>query len=150
MGHTHEEHSDEELPEDVALDAQQMLLEDCLELVFDVYDTALRERVPDPVVILLDCEDSIGGEIARGWLGQEVVDDVILEQQSAEPSDELTTVFAYAFPRAECAVEVPAVFPYLAPVFDEALPPGEFLAISVTAGGASALIVPLTARESLP
>lgn len=141
----------EEIPDEVAaLEAQQTLLEDSLELVFEIYDEALKDGLDEPVVILLDCEDPIGGEIARAWLGAEVVDDVILEQRAAEPSDDLTTVFAYAFPWVECAREVPSVFPYLAPVFDEALPPGEFLAISVTAGGASALLVPPTARQSLP
>lgn len=140
----------EETPEQAALDAQQALLEDSLELVIDVYDAALYEGQLDPVVILLDCEDPIGGEIARAWLGQDVVDEVIRNQRSAEPSDELTTVFAHAFPYAECAGEVPAVFPYLAPVFDNPLPTGEFLAISVTAGGASALTVPPAARQSPP
>lgn len=142
--------SPESPDEAAALDAQQALLEDSLDLVFDVYDAAIRERLNDPVVILLDCEDTIGGEIARVWLGRDVVEEVIADQRSADPSDELTTVFAHAFPLAECAAEVPAVFPYLAPVFDEPLPRGEFLTISVTAGGASALRVPLTARQSLP
>ncbi len=145
MGNTSEETLDQ-----AALDAQQALLEDSLELVFDVYDAALDDGLSDPVVILLDCEDPIGGEIARAWLGQEVVDEAIQEQRSADPSGELTTIFAHAFLWAECAEEVPAVFPYLTPVFAATLPADEFLAISVTSGGASALAVPLAARQFLP
>jgi len=40
------------------------------------------------------------------------------------------------------------VFDYLAPVFEVELLKEEFLAIAVTAGGASAFTVPLTAREA--
>ena len=130
----------EESSEDVALEAQQSLLEDSLELAFETYNAALEAKLSQPVVILLDCEDEIGGEIARGWLG-DAVDDAI-ESQSAE----LTTVFADAFSWQECAEQVPQVFPYLSPVFQEPYPTDGFLAISVTAGGASALTVPFDAN----
>ena len=60
----------------------------------------------------------------------------------------MTTVYAQAFPWAKCVEQVPAVFPYLSQVFDEPYPRDGFLAISVTSGGASALTVPFTARES--
>jgi hypothetical protein len=150
MGNTSEETPDPTADQAAALDAQQALLEESLELVFDVYDAALDDGLLDPVVILLDCEDPIGGEIARAWLGQEVVDEAIRDQRSADPSGELTTVFAQAFPLAESAEEVPAVFPYLAPVFVASPPADEFLVISVTSGGALALTVPLAARQSPP
>jgi len=144
MGQTPEETADQA----ASLDAQQALLEESLELVFDVYDAAIREGVHEPVVILLDCEDPIGGEIVRGWLGRDTVDAAIADQRSADPAGELTTVFAHAFPLTECAEQVPAVFPYLAPVFAASLPADVILAISVAGGGASALTVPLTARQS--
>lgn len=127
--------------EAAALDFQQQLLEDSLPLVGEVYQTAKADGLTQPVVILLDCEDEIGGQIARSWLG-EAVDDAI-----AENSDEMTTVFAHAFALADCAKQVPAVFPYLQPVFEQAYPQNGFLAISVAAGGASALTVPLDALE---
>ncbi len=134
----------------IALDQQQMLLEASLELVVGVYQEAVREGVKRPVVILLDCEDVIGGQIARGWLGGEAVDEAIADQRADDPSGETTTVFARAFPMAECAKQVPAVFPYLAPIFEQALPAEGFLAISVTSGGASALTVPADAVDQSP
>jgi hypothetical protein len=42
---------------------------------------------------------------------------------------------------------VPVTFDYLAPVFEESPPENGFLVISITAGGASALTVPMDARE---
>jgi hypothetical protein len=143
--------SKEDSAEDSAsLDLQQSLLEESLELVVNVYNEAVREGVTEPVVLLLDCEDKIGGQIARSWLGSAAVDEAIADQRSDDPSGESTTVFARAFPLAESARQVPAVFPYLAPVFDQALPTDGFLAISIASGGASALTVPLDAVDESP
>jgi len=123
-------------------------LENSLPAAFSAYDLAKSEGMAEPVVFLLDCEDEIGGEIARSWLGSEAVEEAI-EQRRLETGEEgLTTVFAYAFPFEKCREEVPAIFPYLEPVFSEALPRESFLAIVVTCGGASALTVPFSARES--
>lgn len=133
--------------EEIALEEQQHLLESTLPIVFEAYDDALSRQVSDPVVILLDCEDEIGSEIARSWLGDEAVDDAIAAQAATDPEGEATTVFAFAYPLAECRQEIPPVFPYLAPALQEA-PAGGFLAVSVTSGGASVLIVPLDARPS--
>lgn len=128
-----------------ALEAQQLLLETSLPLVFQAYDDALERQVVEPVVVLLDCEDSIGGEIARAWLGEETVEDAITYQNGQDPDGAETTVFAIAFSLEECREEIPAVFPYLAPALES--PPDEgFYSISVTSGGASILIVPPDAR----
>jgi len=134
--------------EALALQEQQELLESCLELVFATYDAALADKVSEPVVMLLDCEDEIGGQIAGGWLGVEAVQNAIAEQRLEDPSGQSTTVYAQAFPMAECRREVPQFFSYLAPVFSVELPADSFLAIAVTSGGASALTVPDSARES--
>jgi len=141
--------------EDDAQQDQQALLESTLDLAFSAYDMAKSEGVVDPVVFLLDCEDTIGGQIARSWLGEETVDHAIRDQQEQLlPSDieETTTVFAHAFSWAQCTEEVPKIFSYLAPIFydsfQELLPKDGFLAISVTSGGASALTVPFSARDS--
>jgi hypothetical protein len=145
---------------DMHLEQQQALLEGSLTLVFNACDQAVASGVSDPVVILLDCEDPIGEKVARGWLGDEAVD-IAVGQVAAELSgqigpsgqvelsgqDEQTTVFAYAFAWEACLQEVPAVFPYLAPVFEQPPPRDGFMAISVTSGGASALTVPWNARE---
>ena len=144
MGQPSEEFADDQS----ALEEQQELLEESLELVLSVYHSAVRDGLHEPVVILLDCEDSIGGQIARGWLGSTAVDEAIDDQRVDDPSGETTTVFARAFPLSECAKEIPAVFPYLAPIFAQALPADGFLAISVASGGASALTVPFADRES--
>lgn len=132
---------------DDALDAQQDLLEAALPAAFAAYDEALQRGVDEPVVMLVDCEDEIGGQIVRSWLGDEAVDEAI-DQQADRDEEPIATVFAYGFARVECQSEVPQVFPYLAPVFDQPPPQDGFLAISVTSGGASALTVPRDARPS--
>ena len=139
--------NDELSPDEVAAATQQELLESCLEIVFDAYDDAIHDKMVEPVVFVIDCEDAIGEEIANAWLGEENVRNAVAEQKLEQPDEELTTVFAQAFPMAESRREVPAVFDYLAPVFDTDLPVDSFLAIAITAGGASAFTVPLSARE---
>ncbi len=131
---------------EAALEAQQMLLETSLPLAFQAYDDALERDVIDPVVLVLDCEDEIGGEIARSWLGDETIDDAISHQAASDPSSDETTVFAYAFSLEECRREIPPVFPYLASALVAPPAPGGFWAIAITGGGASLLTVPLDAR----
>jgi hypothetical protein len=128
------------------LEAQQMLLETSLPLAFEIYDDAVKRNVKQPVVVLLDCEDEIGGEIARTWLGDEAVEDAIAHNAASDPSEDETTVFAHAFSLEECRREIPPVFPYLAPALDGPPDPRGFWAIAITAGGASILTVPLDAR----
>ncbi len=129
-----------------ALESQQWLLESSLPLVFEAYDDAVSRQVDEPVVVLLDCEDAIGGEIARSWLGEETGEDAILRQSDdVDEEADATTVFAVAFSMEECRTEVPAVFPYLEPAL-AAAPAEGFYAISVTSGGASILVVPPDAR----
>jgi len=135
--------------EDLAQLQQQSLLESSLPLVFEAYDAALQDGVVCPVVLLLDCEDPIGGEIARAWLGAESVGEAIAERESATQAAEETTVFAHAFPLEQCREEIPRVFDYLAPVFQEQPPEDGFWAVSVTCGGASALTVPAAARQEI-
>ena len=136
---------------DDALQQQQSLLESSLPAAFSAYDTAKQQGIAAPVVFLLDCEDQIGGEIAESWLGSQAVADAISHRHSQAENEsipETTTVFAYGFPIDQCREEVPQVFPYLAPVFEEKLPSEGFLVIAVTAGGASALTVPFDARST--
>lgn len=134
--------------EQSALDAQQELVESSLELVFETFDDALKSSVEQPVVILLDCEDSVGGEIARSWLGSAAVDQAVADrhEEEAEPSLAETTVFAYAFPFKKCMQEMPAFFPYLDPIWRQPYPDSGFLTIGITSGGASVLTVPFDAR----
>ncbi|MEX2168781.1 MAG: hypothetical protein WD851_05700 [Pirellulales bacterium] len=133
----------------IALEEQQALAESSLPLLFEAYDDAADSQVERPVVILLDCEDEIGGEIARAWLGAEEVDEAIRDREASSDSEDSTTVYARAFAWDDCRAEIPEVFPYLAEVFDDDSPENTFLTISVTAGGASALHVPLELRDVL-
>lgn len=126
---------------DDPLEQQQTLAESSLALLFETYDAAVQAKVDQPVVILLDCEDEIGGEIARAWLGDDVVDDAI-----SNITEEEATVYARAEPWNVCRSEVAQMFEYLAPVFEQSPPEDGFLVVSVTAGGASALTVPMDAR----
>ena len=130
-----------------AVTAQHEMLESCLDLVFGTYDEARGGKMTQPVIFLLDCEDEIGRQIADAWLGVEAVSDAIATQH-AEGQDEITTVFARAVSYEQCREEVPDVFPYLAPAFDLKPPADGFLAIAVTAGGASIFTVPHEARKS--
>ena len=143
--------TEEEMGLDAAMEQQQALLENSLPAAFSAYDEALDKGLADPVVILLDCEDEIGGEIARSWLGDEAVEEAIeyrqLDEEDDVPEEALTTVFAHAFPLKKCRNEISEVFPYLQPVFQETLPSDSFLAIVVACGGASALTVPFSARD---
>lgn len=125
-----------------ALDEQQAMVESALELVFQTYDDGVAEGMQQPVVWLLDCEDPIGGQIARGWLGDEAVDDAL-----AAAEDEDATLFARPVSWEVSKAETPSVFPYLADAF-ETPPTDGLMVIGVTAGGASAIIAPLAARPT--
>lgn len=127
--------------EHAALEAQQWLLENSLHAAVAAYREGLHQGLTNPVVYLVDCEDFVGGPIVRTWLGDEAVDEAIADQRYENDDEEETTVFAWAFSWEEALVETPRMFPYLREVFSH--PPRDgFLAISVTAGGASALSVP--------
>lgn len=133
--------------QEAMFEAQQDLLESCLPLVFETYDTAIADQLAQPVVWLIDCEDEIGKQIAESWLGAEVVSDAIADQQLENDEELVTTVFSHAFSTDDCRRDVPEMFPYLAPVFELPTPQDGFLSIVVTAGGASVFTVPFHARE---
>lgn len=133
---------------DDPLEQQQMLAESSLPLLFETYDAAVADGIHSPVVVLVDCEDAIGSQIARAWLGDDAVDDAIANNPDGDADDDPTTVFARAVSWKKSRREVPEIFEYLAPVFESGPPEGGFLVVSITAGGASALTVPLDARES--
>ncbi|MCA9258499.1 MAG: hypothetical protein KDA61_04835 [Planctomycetales bacterium] len=135
------DYDSDELSDDDALEAQQWLLENSLPAAVAAYRDALSQGIACPVVYVVDCEDEVGGKIVRSWLGDEAVDDAIADQELQREHEEETTVFAWAFDWDEAAGETAAMFPYLEPAFEER-PDDGFLAISVAAGGASALTVP--------
>ncbi len=134
---------------DDPLEMQQSLVESALPLVFEVYDEALEAGVATPIVVLVDCEDTLGGEIARGWLGDDAIDDAIAAQTPDDDSpqqSEPTTVFARAIGWDDARGDLAAAFPYLQPILDAGPPDDGVFVVGVTAGGASALTAPWDAR----
>lgn len=143
------------------MEAKETLIESSLAQVFAEYDYAKKRRMRDPVVFLVDCEDEIGGPMARGWEGDEVVDAAIEESvEDADDDDDsddaekqvadderCITALARAFSREDCRREMPQFFPDLMPTFESPYPQDGFLAVVVTAGGAATFTVPHSARE---
>ncbi len=131
------------------IDQMEELVESSLPLVFSTYDDALRDGIREPVVLLIDCEDPLGREIADAWLGTEAVEDAIAAVHAdAEVDDDgqvPTTVFARPMPLSACRREIPPVFSYLRGSFDH--PPEEaILVVAVAAGGAGTFTVPFASR----
>jgi hypothetical protein len=123
---------------------RQWLLEDSLEQVFAVYDEAFKANVAQPVVLLVDCADEIGGRFARAWEGDEAIDDALTR---FEGETETTATVARAFGFADSKQEVPVLFTYLAESFSGDAPQDGFLTVVVACGGASTFTVPPSARE---
>ncbi len=132
--------------EELALEAQQMLVEDSLELVCSSYATAIEQGMAQPLIVLLDCEDELGSEIARSWLGHDAVENGIAIQKQANDDESQTTVFAQAVAWKECREELSEAFPYLADVLVAGPTEDGILVIGITAGGASALTAPFEAN----
>lgn len=133
-------------PDADPLELQQLLVESTLPLVFETYDHAIEEGVAQPIILVVDCEDELGGQIARGWLGDEAIDDAIAAESGDDPENE-TTALARAVGWSDAGQAISDAFPYLAPIFDGRPPEDGVLVIGVTAGGASALTAPWEARE---
>ena len=136
-----------------ALEAQQALVEETLPLVFQTFDQAIADGMEKPVVMIVDCEDELGGQIARGWLGDEAIDEAIAlhhAEAAINEDDEAAQVCAAAFARAipweACREELIEAFPYLAEALKTPPPEEAVLVVGVTAGGASALSAPFSAR----
>ena len=129
-----------------ALEQQQDLVEANLPTVFTAYDEAKSEGVNEPLILLVDCEDDLGGQIARGWLGDEQVDNAIAIENQSKENESLTTIFALPTEWQESREELSESFPYLAEFFEGEYPQDGLLVLSITAGGASGLGVPFDAR----
>lgn len=146
---------------DNAADSDAMTLrEHLIEGNFDEavagYNHARQQGEADPVVFLVDCEDSIGAEIARAWEGDEAVNDAILDarhggpvgegdssKEAAAEAEQRTAILVRTFPFADCRQEVPNVFPYLADSFRQPPAAGTFLVVVVAADGAATFTAPI-------
>ncbi|MBN1852668.1 MAG: hypothetical protein JW829_08085 [Pirellulales bacterium] len=124
-------------------DPHEALIESSLPLLFATRTEALDHGLHDPVLFLVDCEDPMGGEMARAWVGDDAVDDAVILESASRENDDTTTVLARAVPWTQCQKEVPGTFPYLAAVFEKKPDQDGFLVISVTNAGAAAFTVPL-------
>lgn len=128
---------------------REALIEDSLAQVFEAYDLAQRDGIKHPVVLLLDCEDEIGSQIARAWDGDDAVDAAIManaDRDDGEDASTITTTLARWESFKRCRNEVPKVFPYLAGTFEQPPPADGFVAVVVAFGGAATFVVPLDAR----
>ena len=118
--------NDKNLNDDASLESQQLLVESSLPLVFETYDDAVKQGETDPIVLLVDCEDELGSQIANGWLDEETVNDAIAFQlaektesdEAADGETSQTTVFARGIAWKACRAELAEAFPYLAEVLD--------------------------------
>lgn len=134
---------------DQDLENQQLLAESSLPLLFETADDAKKDNIEHPVIVLVDCEDKIGHEIALGWVGQASLADAIATEQGNRANDTGTTVLARAISWSDACEGIGEVFPYLAEVFEQPAPDNGFLVVSITSGGASALTVPNDARPEI-
>lgn len=123
------------------MDAREELLEGSLSQVLDVYGEALEDNIYLPVVFLVDCEDELGGKLARDWVGREEVDEAIASNRESS-NNAMTTTFAQCLSFQDCQDDVPKMFPYLQGSFQQAPPEGTFIAIVVARGGAATFFVP--------
>lgn len=131
------------------LEEQQALAESSLELVFETYDLAIAEKLRQPIVVLVDCEDDLGAQFARAWMGDDAVDNAIAHARLEEPNSENpveTTVFARPVTWADAKRELPTAFPYLAELFETNYPTDGIFLVTIAAGGACALTAPWDAR----
>jgi hypothetical protein len=130
---------------------REALIEDSLAQVFETYDLARSDGITNAVVLLLDCEDEIGSQIARAWDGDDAVDAAIMANADGDERGDnaaLITTLARWESFKRCRRELPKVFPYLAGTFEQPPPEDGFVTVVVAFGGAATFIVPLDARPS--
>ena len=100
--------------QDLDMEAREQLVEDCLLRLQDAHEEALQAGISDPVVFLIDCEDSVGTTIARNWEGDDAVDSAILANAECEHDggrETIATVLTRAVSFQESQRDVPGLFP---------------------------------------
>lgn len=130
------------------MEGREALVEFCLDRLFEAYDLACREGTVCPVVFLVDCEDPLGGPIAREWEGDDSVDSAILAHADSGGDDRatMTTVLTRAASFEDSRADIPALFPYLACSFEQFPRDDRFLVVAISFGGAATFTIPLSAR----
>jgi len=129
---------------------REAMVEGCLDQIFAAYDLGIDEKIVDPVIFLVDCEDVVGAAVARGWEGDDAVDAAIMAntESDSREDDIPTTILTRAASLVDSCIEVPRWFPYLEETLSQGSPCEAFYVIAITFGGAGAFSVPLAARPT--
>lgn len=106
------------------------------------HNWALTQNMRDPVVFLVDCEDDVGGRLARAWLGAAAVEAQIAARKRGERPG-LTVVLARPVPFEEAQTIIQFDFPYLNEIAPEQPGTHEIAVVVVGLGGAASLFIPL-------
>ena len=129
---------------------REAMVESCLDRIFAAYDFGIEEKIVDPVIFLVDCEDVVGGAVARGWEGDDAVDAAIMANAESDSLEGKlpTTILTTAVSFVDSCTEVPRWFPYLEETLSQGPPCDAFYVIAITFGGAGVFSVPLSARPA--
>ena len=132
------------------MDGREALLDSSLPPLFGAFDKSIEEGLINPVLLLIDCEDTIGGPIAREWEGGDAVDAAILSNAMVErdrKSDEqATTVLIKTVSFLDGRQELSRWFPYLSEAFTEGPAAEGFYVVVISFGGAGVFTVSMSAR----
>jgi hypothetical protein len=102
----------------------------------------LSQGMVDPVIWLVDCEDDVGGRIARTWVGGDSLEKQIAARKRGERPGH-TTVIVRPIPYDETEFMLRYDFPYLAEVVPERPSKQEICVFVVSLGGAASLFMPI-------
>ena len=115
---------------DDPLQDRAMLVFDCRPTILHTYREAIEDGMANPVVIVLDCKDRIGGHLARRFIPAAVVN----TQVAAKPKPNDPVPVCLAFPYSKANTLLHETFPDLKP---EEFPPqtGTGVYVAVVASG---------------
>ena len=132
------------------MDGREALVEACLDRLFAAFDSGISEELEDPVVLLVDCEDSVGAPIARGWEGNDAVDAAIMananDVEKKEQNELATTILIRTVSFIDSQQELPKLFSYLQDSFLQGPSVDGFYVVVISFGGAGVFTVPMAAR----
>ena len=133
------------------MDGREALVEACLDRLFAAFDSGVVEGIVEPVVLLVDCEDSVGTPIARTWEGDDAVDAAIMananDAEREERNELATTILIRTVSFIDSQRELPKLFDYLQDSFSHGPAVGGFYVVVISFGGAGIFTVPMTARS---
>ena len=132
------------------MDGREILIESALPQLFGAFDAAVEGGLIDPVVLLIDCEDTIGGPIAREWDGSDAVDAAIMSNaidgQTSNTDERTTTILVKTVSFFDGQQELSRWFPYLSDALSKGPTVDEFYVVVISFGGAGVFTVPMSVR----